>query len=101
MDEENGNEVTVGDLPAGNLNISQVKIFISKPLMHDVLVLNVSYLDIYCCNCWFMIFLQEQIENKMNEEQQSNGNVNAILSSIEGKEELAGDGQFLKDPPTA
>lgn len=37
----------------------------------------------------------------MNEEQQSNGNVNAILSSIEGKEELAGDGQFLKDPPTA
>lgn len=46
MDEENGNEITVGDLPTGNLNISQVKIFISKPLMHDVLVLNVSYLDI-------------------------------------------------------
>lgn len=46
MDEENGNEITVGDLPIGNLNISQVKIFISKPLMHDVLVLNVSYL--YC-----------------------------------------------------
>lgn len=46
MDEENGNEITVGDLPAGNLNISQVKIFISKSLMHDVLVLNVSYLDI-------------------------------------------------------
>uniref|UniRef100_K1R4A2 Pericentriolar material 1 protein n=1 Tax=Magallana gigas TaxID=29159 RepID=K1R4A2_MAGGI len=66
MDEENGNEITVGDLPTGNLNISQ-----------------------------------EQIENKMNEEQQSNGNVNAVLSSIEGKEELAGDGQFLKDPPTA
>lgn len=37
----------------------------------------------------------------MNEEQQSNGSVNAILSSVEGKEELAGDGQFLKDPPTA
>lgn len=28
MDEENGNEITVGDLPAGNLNISQVKIFL-------------------------------------------------------------------------
>lgn len=70
--------------------------------MHDVL--NVSYMYLNTCIVellLFMIFLQEQIENKMNEEQQSNGNVNAILSSVEGKEELAGDGQFLKDPPTA
>ncbi|XP_062615320.1 pericentriolar material 1 protein-like isoform X1 [Saccostrea cucullata] len=64
MEEEN--EITVEDLPTGNLNVSK-----------------------------------EQIENKMNEEQQSNGDVNAILSTMDGKEELAGDGQFLKEPPTA
>ena len=48
------------------------------------------------CEC-----LQEQIENKMNEEQQSNGGVSGILSSLDGSEELAGDGQFLKEPPSA
>jgi hypothetical protein len=37
----------------------------------------------------------------MNEEQQSNGDIGAILSTMNVKEELAGDGQFLKEPPTA
>lgn len=37
----------------------------------------------------------------MNEEQQSNGGVSGILSALDGSEELAGDGQFLKEPPSA
>ncbi|OWF47060.1 pericentriolar material 1 protein-like isoform X1 [Mizuhopecten yessoensis] len=38
------------------------------------------------------------IQNKMSEEQQNNSSVEAVLASINVPEELAGDGQSLKEP---
>ncbi|KAK3100261.1 hypothetical protein FSP39_017062 [Pinctada imbricata] len=38
------------------------------------------------------------IQSKMSEEQQSNSSMNAVLDSMPNHEELAGDGQFLKEP---
>ncbi|XP_060064329.1 pericentriolar material 1 protein-like isoform X2 [Ylistrum balloti] len=40
------------------------------------------------------------VQNKMTEEQKNNSSVEAVLSTIEVQEELAGDGQSLKEPGT-
>ena len=41
---------------------------------------------------------QEQIQNKMNEEMQNNNSAAAVLDMLPNHNELAGDGQFLKEP---
>ena len=44
------------------------------------------------------VMAPEELQNKANQEQQNNSGAAAILESIEVENELAGDGEFLKEP---
>ena len=40
----------------------------------------------------------DELQNKVNQEQQDNTGASAILNAVELDSELAGDGEFLKEP---
>ena len=40
----------------------------------------------------------EELQTKVNQEQQNNSGAAAILNSVELETELAGDAEFLKEP---
>ena len=44
------------------------------------------------------VMSQEQLQYKVGQEQQNNTGAAAILNSVEIENELAGDGEFLKEP---